>query len=88
MGTEEKSRPSSGGLGGQGRGVRGLYRGYSPLRETPREYFECLEDSQGCQDELFLLPERVLDMDSYTLREDLASRCAANPCSHDAFTSG
>ena len=25
---------------------------------------------------------------SYTLREDLASRCAANPCSHDAFTSG
>jgi len=49
------------------------YRGYSPLRETPREYFECLEDCGDCQDELFLLPERALDMDSYTLREDLSS---------------
>ena len=27
-----------------------------------REYFECLEDTD-CRDELFLLPERVLDMD-------------------------
>ena len=50
-----------------------LFRGYSPLRETPREYFECLEDCGECQDELFLLPERALEMDSYTLREDLSS---------------
>ena len=47
-------------------------RDYSPLRETPREYFECLEDSD-CHDELFLLPEQVLDMDSYSVREDLSS---------------
>ena len=47
-------------------------RDYSPLRETPREYFECLEDSE-CHDELFLLPEQVLDMDSYVVREDLSA---------------
>jgi len=47
-------------------------REYSPLRETPREYFECLEDTD-CHDELFLLPEQVLDMDSDTVREDLSS---------------
>ncbi len=29
---------------------------------SSREYFECLEDTD-CRDELFLLPERVLDMD-------------------------
>ena len=29
-----------------------------------REYFECLEDTD-CRDELFLLPERVLDMDRH-----------------------
>ena len=66
-----------GGLGdGMMEGVwlpQARYRGYSPLRETPREYFECLEDCGDCQDELFLLPERALDMDSYTLREDLSS---------------
>ena len=47
-------------------------RDYSPLRETPREYFECLEDSE-CHDELFLLPEQVLDMDSFAVREDLSA---------------
>ena len=48
------------------------HRDYSPLRETPREYFECLEDSE-CHDELFLLPEQVLDMDSFAVREDLSA---------------
>ena len=49
-----------------------VHRDYSPLRETPREYFECLEDSE-CHDELFLLPEQVLDMDSFAVREDLSA---------------
>ena len=49
-----------------------VHRDYSPLRETPREYFECLEDSE-CHDELFLLPEQVLDMDSIAVREDLSA---------------
>ena len=64
----------AGGARYQGGLARPFHRGYSPLRETPREYFECLEDCEGdCHDELFLLPERALDMDSYTLREDLSS---------------
>ena len=52
--------------------IKEAVRDYSPLRETPREYFECLEDSE-CHDELFLLPEQVLDMDSYVVREDLSA---------------
>ena len=52
--------------------IKESVRDYSPLRETPREYFECLEDSE-CHDELFLLPEQVLDMDSYAVREDLSA---------------
>ena len=52
--------------------IKETVRDYSPLRETPREYFECLEDSE-CHDELFLLPEQVLDMDSYVVREDLSA---------------
>jgi hypothetical protein len=47
-------------------------RSYSPLRETPREYFDCLEETD-CQDELILLPEQVLEMDSEMVREDLCS---------------
>jgi hypothetical protein len=39
---------------------------------SPRDYFDCLCDTD-CQDELFLLPEQILNMDSYVVRDELSS---------------
>ena len=51
-------------------------REYSPLRESPRDYFSCLAD-EDCQDELFLLPDRVLNMDSDAVRDDLSKMASS-----------
>ena len=58
--------------------------------QSPRDYFDNLCDTD-CQDELFLLPESVLNMDSEAVREDLSriamsfSRPSSSP--HNSFDS-
>ena len=56
--------------------------------QSPRDYFDNLCDTD-CQDELFLLPESVLNMDSEAVREDL-SRIAMSfgrPSPHNSLDS-
>ena len=58
------------------------------VQQSPRDYFDNLCDTD-CQDELFLLPESVLNMDSEAVREDL-SRIALSfvrPSPHNSLDS-